>query len=52
MDLLDFSDEIIEQILLTQRISPQDLGSICQTCKRLNEIASSNELWKFKLYNR
>ncbi|XP_066924853.1 F-box only protein 21-like [Clytia hemisphaerica] len=52
MDLLDFSDEIIEQIFLTQRISHQDLGNICQACKRLNEIASSNELWKVKLYNR
>lgn len=52
MYILDFSDEIIERVLLCKEISSEDLCHLCQTCRRFNQVAQSAEIWKQNLFQR
>ena len=50
--LLLLADELIDMILSYSFIDNKDLCRCAQVCRRLNVIATGNELWKKKARSR
>ena len=50
--LLLLADELIDMVLSFSIIDHKDLCRCSQVCRRLNVIATGNELWKKKALSR
>lgn len=50
--LLVLADELIDMVLSYSFIDHRDLCRCAKVCKRLNVIATGNELWKKKALSR
>lgn len=50
--LLLLADELIDMVLSYSTIDYKDLCHCAQVCRRLNIIATGNELWKKKALSR
>ena len=50
--LLHLPNEIVEMILLDDRLTHSDLGRMACVCMKWRDVCYSNELWKQKLKKR
>ncbi|XP_064612158.1 F-box only protein 21-like [Liolophura sinensis] len=52
LKISDLPSELIEYILTDKDLSVRDVCNAAQTCRKLNGVAQSNELWRKKLKRR